>query len=296
MITNTKKHSKMKTNLILAMFLAMAFSSCISVNSQNAIVPSKNYITQKVKVEKFDGISTSTSIDVIYTQTTGNMDVEIYAPDNLMEYVKVEVDGGMLKIGFELEEKGQGLNIKGKHETEVRVSAPAVHSLRASSSGDIILKNGLQTTGKVSVESSSSGDIKGGNIVCDALETEASSSGDIDLDQVECISLMLKASSAGDVSMMALKAERVCADASSSGDVSLSGVCRMAKLEASSAGEIDADDLKADTVKAEASSSGDVSCYAVESLEASTSSAGNVYYKGNPKQIHNHSKGVKKID
>ena len=286
----------MKTNLILAMFLAMEFSSCISVNSQNAIVPSKNYITQKVKVEKFDGISTSTSIDVIYTQTTGNMDVEIYAPDNLMEYVKVEVDGGMLKIGFELEEKGQGLNIKGKHETEVRVSAPAVHSLRASSSGDIILKNGLQTTGKVSVESSSSGDIKGGNIVCDALETEASSSGDIDLDQVECISLMLKASSAGDVSMMALKAERVCADASSSGDVSLSGVCRMAKLEASSAGEIDADDLKADTVIAEASSSGDVSCYAVESLEASTSSAGNVRYKGNPKQILNHSKGLKKID
>ena len=286
----------MKTNLILAMFLAMEFSSCISVNSQNAIVPSKNYITQKVKVEKFDGISTSTSIDVIYTQTTGNMDVEIYAPDNLMEYVKVEVDGGMLKIGFELEEKGQGLNIKGKHETEVRVSAPAVHSLRASSSGDIILKNGLQTTGKVSVESSSSGDIKGGNIVCDALETEASSSGDIDLDQVECISLMLKASSAGDVSMMALKAERVCADASSSGDVSLSGVCRMAKLEASSAGEIDADDLKADTVIVEASSSGDVSCYAVESLEASTSSAGNVRYKGNPKQIQNHSKGLQKMD
>ena len=104
----------MKTNLILSMFLGMAFSSCMSVNSQNSIVPSKNYITQKVKVEKFDGISTSTSIDVIYTQTTGNTDVEIYAPDNLMKYVKVEVDGGMLKIGFESEEKGRGLNIKGK--------------------------------------------------------------------------------------------------------------------------------------------------------------------------------------
>ena len=85
-------------------------------------------------------------------------------------------------------------------------------------------------------------------------------------------------------------------EASSAGDVSLSGACRMAKFEASSAGEIDADDLKADAVKAEASSSGDVSCYAVESLEASASSAGNVYYKGNPKQIRNHSKGVKKID
>ena len=289
----------MKTNVILAMLLAMVLVSCtisVSGNTKDGIVPSKNYITQKVMLDNFDGISASTSIDVIYTQTIGNTDIEIYAPDNLMEYVKVEVDGGMLKIGFESEEKGRGLNIKGKHETEVRVSAPAVHSLRASSSGDIILKNGLQTTGKVSVESSSSGDIKGGNIVCDALDTEASSSGDIDLDQVECTSLMLEASSAGDVSMMALKAEKVYAEASSSGDVSLSGACRVVKLEASSAGEIDADNLKADTVIAKASSSGDVSCYAVESLEASTSSAGNVRYKGNPKQILNHSKGLKKID
>ena len=266
----------MKTNLILSMFLGMAFSSCMSVNLQNAIVPSKNYITQKVKVEKFDGISTSTSIDVIYTQTTGNIDVEVYAPDNLMKYVKVEVDGGMLKIGFESEEKGRGLNINGKHDTEVRISAPAVHSLRASSSGDIILKNGLQTTGKVNIESSSSGDIKGVNIVCDAL--------------------MLEASSAGDVSIKGLKAETVHAEASSSGDVSLEGVCRSAKFDASSAGDIEADELKADKVVAKASSAGDITCNVLESLDASTSSAGNVRYKGNPKQILNHSKGLQKID
>ena len=266
----------MKANLILSMLLSMAFSSCISVNSQNAVIPSKNYVTQKVKVEKFDGISTSTSIDVIYTQTTGHTDVEIYAPDNLMEYVKVEVDGGVLKIGFESKEKGRGLNITGKHETEVRISAPAVHSLRASSSGDIILKNGLQTTGKVNIESSSSGDIKGVNIVCDTL--------------------MLEASSAGDVSIKALKAEAVHAEASSSGDVSLEGVCRSAKFEASSAGDIEADELKADEVVAKASSAGDITCYALESLDVSTSSAGNVRYKGNPKQIQNHSKGLQKMD
>ena len=286
----------MKANLILSMLLSMAFSSCISVNSQNAVIPSKNYVTQKVKVEKFDGISTSTSIDVIYTQTTGHTDVEIYAPDNLMEYVKVEVDGGVLKIGFESKEKGRGLNITGKHETEVRISAPAVHALRASSSGDIILKNGLQTTGKVNIESSSSGDIKGANIVCDALDTEASSSGDIDFEKVECTSLMLEASSAGDVSIKALKAETVYAEASSSGDVSLEGICRSAKFEASSAGDIEADDLKADEVIAKASSAGDITCYVLESLDVSTSSAGNVRYKGNPKQIQNHSKGLQKMD
>ena len=263
----------MKTNLISALLMGMTLSACVV--SQDAIVPSENYITQKVKVEAFDGISTSTAIDVVYTQAD-QTDIEIYAPDNLMPFVKLVNDGGMLKVFFESDETGNGINIRGKHHTKVNISAPAVHALHTSSSGDIVLVNGLKTNGLVTVESSSAGEIEGSGISCEELVIEASSAGDIELKNVACNTLQVEASSAG--------------------DVSLSGACRMAKFEASSAGEIDADDLKADAVKAEASSSGDVSCYAVESLEASASSAGNVYYKGNPKQIRNHSKGVKKID
>ena len=73
----------MKTNIISSMLVCVAFSSCISMVAQNTIVPSKNYITQKVKVEAFDGISTATSIDVVYTQSD-HTDIEVYAPDNLM--------------------------------------------------------------------------------------------------------------------------------------------------------------------------------------------------------------------
>jgi predicted RecA/RadA family phage recombinase len=263
----------MKTNLISALLMGMTLSACVV--SQDAIVPSENYITQKVKVEAFGGISTSTAIDVVYTQAD-QTDIEIYAPDNLMPFVKLVNDGGMLKVFFESDEPGNGINIRGKHHTKVNISAPAVHALHTSSSGDIVLVNGMKTNGLVTVESSSAGEIEGSGISCEELVIEASSAGDIELKNVACNTLQVEASSAG--------------------DVSLSGTCRIAKLEASSAGEIDADDLKADTVKAEASSSGDVSCYAVESLEATTSSAGNVYFKGNPKQIRNHSKGVKKID
>ena len=289
----------MKTNVFLALFLGMTLQSCaitVSSDSKDAIVPSKNYITQKVKVDNFDGISTSSSIDVKYTQTTGSTDVEVYAPDNLMEYVKLEVEGGMLKIFFYSEETGKGINIKGKHDTEVRISAPAVRSLRASSSGDILLMNGLQCEEEVSLSASSSGDIKGGNILCKALETEASSSGDIELENVECTSLMTEASSAGDISINNVKAETVSVEASSSGDVSMAGVCRSAKFESSSAGDIEADELKAEHVIAKASSAGDITCHATESLEVSISSAGNVSYKGNPKQIKSHSKGLKKMD
>ena len=289
----------MKTNVFLALFLGMTLQSCaitVSSDSKDAIVPSKNYITQKVKVDNFDGISTSSSIDVKYTQTTGSTDVEVYAPDNLMEYVKLEVEGGMLKIFFYSEETGKSINIKGKHDTEVRIAAPAVHALQASSSGDILLMNGLQCEEEVSLSASSSGDIKGGNILCKALETEASSSGDIELENVECTSLMTEASSAGDISINDVKAETVNVQASSSGDVSMAGVCRSAKLESSSAGDIEADELKAEHVIAKASSAGDITCHATESLEVSISSAGNVSYKGNPKQIKSHSKGLKKMD
>lgn len=289
----------MKTKVILALFLGMVLQACaitVSSDSKDAIVPSKNYITQEVKVDNFKGISTSSSIDVKYTQTTGSTNVEIYASDNLMEYVKLEVEGGMLKIFFYSEETGKGINIKGKHDTEVRIAAPAVHTLQASSSGNILLMNGLQYDGDVSINSSSSGDIKGGNILCKALETGASSSGDIELESVECTSLVTEASSAGDISIGDVKAETVNVEASSSGDVSLSGVCRSAKFESSSAGDIEAEELKAEHVIAKASSAGDITCHATESLEVSISSAGNVSYKGNPKQIKSHSKGLKKMD
>lgn len=49
----------MKTNGFLAMFLLMVLNSCtisVSSDSKDAIVPSKNYITQKVKVDNFNDI------------------------------------------------------------------------------------------------------------------------------------------------------------------------------------------------------------------------------------------------
>jgi hypothetical protein len=122
------------------------------------------------------------------------------------------------------------ININGKHKTEVRISAPAVHKLRASSSGDIILKNGLQTKGEVSMKSSSSGDIEGGNVVCDVLNAESSSSGDVSIKELKAETVNAAASSSGDVSIKYLKAESVNAEASSSGDVILSGVCRSANF------------------------------------------------------------------
>ena len=286
----------MKKNMLLMVLIASIFTSCMV--SAESIRPSKNYVTKKVNVNQFDGISTATSIDIVYTQTSSEQDVEIFAPDNLIEFVQVKVKDGVLNVKFyDPENPHSGINIIGKHKTEVRVSAPAIHVLRASSSGDVILGNGLRTTGQVVMNSSSSGDIVGNDVACDELVAKASSSGDVVLNQVKCTLLEADASSSGDVEIKNLKAESVNGEASSSGDVILTGVCRSAKFSASSSGDVEARDLKADVVTAKASSSGDVTCQVAESLNATTSSSGSVNYKGDPKHIDYHpKKGLNKID
>ena len=285
----------MKELLLAVALTALSLNSCVV--SQESIVPSKNYETKQIKVEGFDGISTSTSIDVIYTQTSDSQNIEIYAPDNLMDYVKVYVKDGILKVGFRSEDN-RGINIRGKHQTEVRVSAPALHAFYASSSGDIILKNGLQTTGKVSMKSSSSGDIEGGDVLCDELEVGASSSGDVTLHKADCQQLHADASSSGDVEIKRLTSKRVKAEVSSSGDVIIvEGTCEYAEFDASSSGDVVAKGLKAIHVNASASSAGDISCYPIESLKAKSSSAGSIGYRGEPKHIDfSPKKGLHKLD
>lgn len=261
---------KLVSTLMAVTLMLVSATACAE-----RITPSKNYVTKKVNVGSFNAISTSSSVDVIYTQSSGGQDVEIYAPDNLVDYIDVRVEGGVLKVGFK--SPRNNFSINGKHKKEVRVSAPAVNSLKASSSGDIIIKNGLKTSGKVTVKASSSGDVTGSAISCDDFAATANSSGDVILEKVSCTNFS--------------------ADASSSGDVILAGICENASYRASSSGDVKAKGMKAVNVTASASSSGDVECYVTGSLTAKASSSGEVAYKGNPKDIDfSPKRGLRKME
>lgn len=281
---------KLVSTLMTVTLMLVSVTACAE-----RITPSKNYVTKKVNVGSFNAISTSSSVDVIYTQSSGGQDVEIYAPDNLVDYIDVRVEGGVLKVGFK--SPRNNFSINGKHKKEVRVSAPAVNSLKASSSGDIIIKNGLKTSGKVTVKASSSGDVTGSIISCDDFAATANSSGDVILEKVSCTNFSADASSSGDVSVKNLNAANVSADASSSGDVILVGICENASYRASSSGDVKAKGMKAVNVTASATSSGDVECYVTGSLTAKASSSGEVAYKGNPKDIDfSPKRGLRKME
>lgn len=99
---------KLVSTLMTVTLMLVSVTACAE-----RITPSKNYVTKKVNVGSFNAISTSSSVDVIYTQSSGGQDVEIYAPDNLVDYIDVRVEGGVLKVGFK--SPRNNFSINGKH-------------------------------------------------------------------------------------------------------------------------------------------------------------------------------------
>ncbi len=248
-------------------------SACAKIVKVN-----RNYVTRTVELPAFTGITAGNTVDVVYSQTTGAQSIEIYAPDDEIDRITVEVRDGMLHVGM------KDLNrriIGGPVKREVRVSAPAVNYLEATSSSDIKLNSGLRAEGDVTISANSSGDVIGNNVTCTGNMTlSSSSSGDVKLRDVRCNTLLAKANSSGDVKINALSctdlsayasssgdvvvgmldAQNVVADASSSGDVKLSGSCVNANLRASSSGDVKAAGLTVVNLTKNESSSGSVSC------------------------------------
>jgi len=115
------------------------------------------------------------------------------------------------------------------------------------------------------ISTSSAGDVIGETpIKADELKISASSSGDVKL-EVYANSLFLKTSSAGDIILKG-EADFVQASTSSAGDVNAAGLnVREAELSASSAG--------------------DIKITVTERLKARASSAGDIYYFGDPEFV-----------
>ena len=286
-----KRLTLLTTSMVLA-------NSC--ANARSSTQADCSYEVRKVEVANFTSIQTSSAINVIYTTYDGPPQVEIHAPADLQPYIHVEVTAdGTLTVGMKQHKEQQNTQ---QQKREVHVKARPVNTFQANSSGDIILQDDLSVRRPVKLITHSSGDIiaqairctnlnietasSGGVILrsaaCENADCQANSSGKIIIKKLDCTNLKATANSSGDVHIDQLDCTEVVARASSSGDISLTGDCRAALLETSSSGKISASRLTATTVTAEASSTGTVVCHATESIEAKTSSRGEITYSGNP--------------
>ena len=139
----------MKKQIFLLLVSAIAYCSCTKSPAQSLCdgetgASPKDIQTQKVTVGDFNAISATSSVDVVYIPSDDETSVEIRASKAVLPYISVQVDAhGTLVVGM----KKPKDPTKTKGIKEVHVKARPVGSLSASSSGDILVKDGLHVKG-----------------------------------------------------------------------------------------------------------------------------------------------------
>ncbi|MCM1450745.1 MAG: DUF2807 domain-containing protein [Clostridium sp.] len=245
---------KIKSTILAILF---AFSALMAMQAKT-ITPSSRYVTQKVSVGNFTSIRVNTFVDVEYT--VGSRSVEVYAPDNMIDYIEAKVEGGELRIGYK-----ENMNIQGKHNSCVRVSAPAVNNFTTASAGDITIKSPI-------------------NIKNAEVNLKVLSAGDIKAKSIEAATVRLTTNSAGDIETGSIKADDVALTANSAGDIETGAIAakNKAEIKSNSAGEIEAPEVVAgNSVEIFANSAGDIEIGAVNTTSTSiaTNSAGDIEIK-----------------
>ena len=161
----TKKVMKKLASLLTCICLILSTTACSQSKNYSSgnwgskkVIASNKYVTKDIKVDNFKKISVAGSPDVTFTQKSGRPEVEVYTSDNIVDLLDIKVKDNTLYIGFK-----KDVNVSYK-KLEVRVSAETLNGISVAGSGDVFLKNGLQTNDNLSINVAGSGDIKGSGI------------------------------------------------------------------------------------------------------------------------------------
>ena len=255
-----KKENPQVFTLIRLILSTTACSQSKNYSSGNwgskKVIASNKYVTKDIKVDNFKKISVAGSPDVTFTQKSGRPEVEVYTSDNIVDLLDIKVKDNTLYIGFK-----KDVNVSYK-KLEVRVSAETLNGISVAGSGDVFLKNGLQTNDNLSINVAGSGDIKGSGIKCNDMKVSVAGSGDMVLRNVTATGT--EASVAG------------------SGSATITGTTQTATYSVAGSGDLLTEGYEAQRVTASVAGSGSIKCFATEFLKARTSGSGKIGYKGNP--------------
>lgn len=257
----------MRIFFALILFLSLGCVSC----RVNGVVPSSETVKFDVSAGVINSIDVETAIAVEFIQSD-IVSVSVECPENLSDLLEVKIEDGKLEAGFK-----SGVSIDGNCNVVIKVSAPSLEEIDASSSASVEIAKGLKQHGPVDIEASSSARV----VICglDAAEVsaESSSSATIDLKGVKASELELDCSSSACIVAVDLACVTVDADASSAATIDLSGSAMYASYEASSAALINARGLVVEKLKkAKSSSAANISCSAKTSGQIIEESSGSV--------------------
>lgn len=265
-----KKDAFYRVSMLCALFVLL-FSNfcCIDVMGKTKkVVPNKQYEAKTIQVGAFDAVSVVGNCDVVFTPTTGEQSLELYASKNVIDLIEVYVENQNLIVRVK-----KGYNIwRNGDVMELRVSAPMVRQAIVTGSADFLFNQEVQVD-KLTLSVTGSGEIL----------TKALNTG-----HIECSII-----GSGDILVQDLTAQKLIAKVTGSGDIKMAGSADEASLSVTGSGDIDAEAVRVKTIEASITGSGDIRCYPTEELNAHRSGSGTIYYKGNSVKVE--SKGIIKI-
>ena len=197
--------------------------SAFAILFATSLLNAQSWVGEKIKGNGNQKTENRSTADYDEIKLQGYFDVDLIAgkegeilvraEENLLPYIKVEVEGNVLKI---YQEKGKNLQPSKGSKILLTVPFEKITAVSLSGSGDINTKNQIKTD-KFVATLSGSGDL---NIDVDANEVEAklSGSGDVRL-KGKSDKLTAKISGSGDISANDLATKDVEAGISGSGDI-----------------------------------------------------------------------------
>ena len=272
--------------------LALAIASLPAAYAENSIISnnhpisaeanwgfkkltgSGNIIEKEIKLSgEYSTIYVSRAVKVIMENRSDNK-VVISADDNVMEYVVCKVEGG--KLWATIDSKINSIS-----NVNVKIYLPKsekIDKISTASGGEAHIYPTIKSS-SLTIESSSGSEVEIITTEVGKLTVNASSAGTIKGSFKSESSANLAASSAGKIDITLLGKEVKC-EASSGANIKLNGQANKLNAEASSAADINAKTFTAENVYAAASSGADVDVFAQKRLSANASSAGKIRYTG----------------
>lgn len=268
--------------------IMIAIAAIVAIPSITLAAPIKgsdNIISKSITLDQeYSKIEASRGVKVVIEERTDNQ-IIIWANDNIMPYVEVEVEEGELEVSIDDD-------IKSLNNVQVVVNMPSntnLTKIEASSAAKVEVKPAIDVHTLV-IDASSASEVSFARANITTFSIDASSSATVK-GAIKADNGYLEATSAADINVNIL-AVRCSAKVSSAADIVLNGEVGTLYAEASSAGKIDAKNCPAlEAANAKSSSGAKIVVNAAKQLSAKASSGGSIRYTGEGRVIPDASSG-----
>lgn len=237
----------------LAAIIFLASTSCqktISYLTSEDCNAKGPIVTESRTLSQVNGLVSTRGINVIYIQSD-SLSLTVEAPQDIMEFITTENNGGTLTIG-------STKNLNGcASKVTVTVKAPEINGFDASSGSSLSIPGAY-------------------NLPNGSARITTSSGAAFNAGQFNASQISLASSSGSGINISGINAQKVNGSSSSGSAMTIEGKTENVGLSASSGASISAGGLQSQTGSASASSGGSVNCNILKSPRISSSSGGSV--------------------